>query len=296
MNLNQLRHVVMAYRLGSFSAAATELHVSQSSVTKSVAWVEGDLGYALFHRRARGVTVTEAGRDFIDRAARIVSDMDRLAADTASERVKRNAILRIGVAPPSIEGLLNRAIQALLGEPNDFRLHVQAGSTQRAMAQLMQGDIDLLVGTSDELGREQGFALEPIPDFVARIFCRQDHPLLAEKTITGHELRKYAIIVPDLSAPLVERLVRTIYGVDSDDVHLHIIDNFPMVASIVENTNVLGVASAGFAQTQTFLSKFRVVPNTPEHPLKLAVARRARWLPSPAMSRFLKAVRRYPPR
>ncbi|WP_430396058.1 LysR family transcriptional regulator [Ferrovibrio sp.] len=295
MNLNHLRHVVMVYRMGSFTAAASELNVSQSSVTKSVAWVEQALGYALFDRRARGVSVTEAGRNFIDRAARIVSDMDRLAADTAAGRGERSAILRVGVAPPSLEGLLNRAIRMLLREPNQFRLHMQASSTPKAMALLSQGDIDLLVGPTDELNREQSFILEDLPDFVGRIFCRRDHPLLIEKKVSEQQIRRYPIISPDLSAPLVEHLVRTVYGVDSGYVHLHIIDNFPMVASIIENTDALGVASSGFARTRTFLDKFRIVPNTVDHPLKLSVARRARWLPSPPMALFLKAVRRFPP-
>lgn len=296
MNLNHLRHVVMVYRMGSFTAAAAELHVTQSSVTKSVAWVEQDLGYALFDRRARGVSVTEAGRDFIDRAARIVSDMDRLAADTAAGRGERSSILRIGVAPPSLEGLLNRAIRTLLREPNQVRFHVQAGSTQRAMALLGQGDIDLLVGPTEELSREQGFALEHLPDFVGRIFCRKDHPLLREEAVDEQSLRRYPIIVPDLSAPRIEKLVRTVFGVDSGHAHLHIIDNFPMVAGIVQNTDALGVASSSFAHTKTFLQKFRVVPNTPDHPLKLSVAWRARWLPSAPMSRFLSAVRRHSPK
>lgn len=296
MNLNHLRHVVMVYRMGSFTAAAAEMNVSQSSVTKSVAWVEQELGFALFDRRARGVSVTEAGREFIERALRVVSDMDRLAADTARQRGERGAILRIGVAPPSLEGLLNRAIRLLMRDPDQFRLHVQAATTQRAVALLDQGDIDLLVGPTEELQREQSFALEHLPDFVGRIFCRRDHPVLAEAAAGAPPIRRYPIIAPDLSAPRVEELVRTVYGVDSGEVRLHIIDNFPMVAGIVETTDALGVASAGFARTRTFLERFRLVPHTPEHPLRLSVARRARWLPSPPMTRFLNAVRRYPPK
>ena len=295
MNLNQLRHVVMVYRMGSFTAASAELNVSQSSVTKSVAWVERDLGYALFDRRARGVSVTEAGRDFIDRALRIVSDMDRLAADAATGRAERSAILRVGVAPPSVEGLLNRAIRALLREPDQFRLHVQAGAAQKAIALLRQGDIGIPVGPTEELSREPSFALEHLPDFIGRIFCRRGHPLLMNGTVDGKDLRRYPIIVPDLSPPLVEQLVRTVYGVGSSQVHLHIIDNFPMVASIIENTDALGVASSSYARTKTFLRKFELVPDTPDHPLRFSVARRARWLPSPPMARFLNVVRRYPP-
>lgn len=295
MNLTQLRHVVMVYRMGSFTAAAGELNLSQSSVTKSVAFVEQDLGYAIFERRARGVAVTENGRDFIDRAMRIVSDMDRLAADSATQRGERSAILRIGIAPPSLEGLLNRAVRALLANPDQFRLHMQAASTQRAIALLRQGDIDLLVGPTEDLDWHPEFVLEPLPDFVGRIFCRQGHPLLSAGSPGDADLLKYPIIVPDLSAPTVEQLVRTVYGADSRQVQLHIMDNFPMVAGIVEHTDALGVASSSFALTQTFRQKFQVVPDTAEHPLRLCVARRARWLPSPPMTRFFNAVRRYPP-
>ena len=56
------------------TAAAKAMHVTQSAVTKAGADVEDDLGFTLFDRRARGVVVTAAGRDFIDRAARIVSE------------------------------------------------------------------------------------------------------------------------------------------------------------------------------------------------------------------------------
>lgn len=296
MNLNHLRHVVMVYRLGSLTAAAMELNVSQSSITKSLAWVEQDLGYSLFYRRARGVSVTEAGRDFIDRAARIVSDVDRLAADTATQRGERSAILRVGVAPPSLEGLMNRAVRTVLREADQFRVHMQAGSTQRGMALLSQGDIDLLLGPSDELARDPSFDFEPLPDFVGLIFCRQGHPLLSEASVSEVEIQRYPMITPDLSPPQVEALVRMVYGVDSQSVHLHIIDNFPTVASIIENTNAIGIASSTFARTRTFLKKFQLVPNTPAHPLKLSVAWRSRWLPSPPMKRFLSAVRQHPPK
>jgi DNA-binding transcriptional LysR family regulator len=295
VNLNQLRHVVMVYRMGSFTAAAAELNVSQSSVTKSVAWVEQDLGYALFDRRARGVSVTKDGRDFIDRAARIVSDMDRLSADTATERGERNSILRIAVAPPSLEGLMNRAIRTVLQEPDQFRIHMQASATQRGMALLGQGDIDMLVGPTDDLVHEPSFALEALPDFVGLIFCRQGHPLAAEPAVSKEHIRRYPMIVPDLTAPLVESLARAVHGTDSQSIHLHIIDNFPAVAGIIENTDAIGVASSSFARTRTFLEKFQLVPNTPAHPLRLSVAWRARWLPSPPMKRFLNAVRMYPP-
>ena len=45
------------------------------SVTKSVAELERYLGYSLFHRTSRGAMPTEEGREFIDRAARLLADV-----------------------------------------------------------------------------------------------------------------------------------------------------------------------------------------------------------------------------
>jgi DNA-binding transcriptional LysR family regulator len=45
--------------------------VTQSAITKSVADLESELGYAIFDRTARGVILTEDGRRFIERAARL---------------------------------------------------------------------------------------------------------------------------------------------------------------------------------------------------------------------------------
>lgn len=295
MNLNHLRHVVTVYRTGSFTAAAIELHLSQSSVTKSVAWAEQYLGYALFDRLPRGVSVTEAGREFIDRAARIVSDVDRLAADSAAMRGERNSVLRIGISPPSLAGLLNRALRSLVRESHEFTLYVQPGQTQRSITLLSQGDIDLLIGPTDELVMKQDFVLERLPDFASHAFCRLQHPLLAEATITRQQLRRYPLVLPDISAPQIDRVVRTLYGVESNQVQVHIIDNFSVMAGIVESTDVLGVASDNFARTETFRRRFQLLPGAPNHPLALSVAWRVRWHPSPPMLRFLKAIHQYPP-
>ena len=101
----KLRQVVGVDRAGSFSGASKSLHVSQSTLTKAVADVETSLGYALFFRTARGVVATPEGREFLNRAARIVADFDLLIEDTKSQRQNANQRLRVGISPATIEGL-----------------------------------------------------------------------------------------------------------------------------------------------------------------------------------------------
>jgi len=60
--LNALRAFEAAARLGSLSAAATELHVTHGAVSRQVRLLEDELGLALFHRDGRRLRLTDAGR------------------------------------------------------------------------------------------------------------------------------------------------------------------------------------------------------------------------------------------
>jgi len=61
---------------GSFSAAARLLRVGQPAVSKTVAQLEERLGVKLLARSTRGLTATEAGQNFYDRARRVLEDAD----------------------------------------------------------------------------------------------------------------------------------------------------------------------------------------------------------------------------
>ena len=63
--LNGLRAFEAAARTGSYVAAAAELHVSPSAISRLVKLLEGRLGTALFVRRANGLTVTDAGAIYL---------------------------------------------------------------------------------------------------------------------------------------------------------------------------------------------------------------------------------------
>ena len=61
----RLNHVVAAAQQGSFTAAARVVGVTQSAITKSIAELERQLGYLIFHRTSRGALLTDQGRALI---------------------------------------------------------------------------------------------------------------------------------------------------------------------------------------------------------------------------------------
>jgi DNA-binding transcriptional LysR family regulator len=85
---------VRVIETGSFSSAARQLHVGQPSVSKMIAQLEGRLGVRLLLRSTHGLTPTEAGQNFYERAVRSLEEADeadlaaRGAAATLSGRLR----------------------------------------------------------------------------------------------------------------------------------------------------------------------------------------------------------------
>lgn len=97
---------------GSLSAAARAMGMSQTMVTKHIAALETRLGVKLFHRTTRRLSITEAGRNYLESSGRILSEIEAADAAVAADRVEPRGLLRIN-APVSFGA---RQIAPLLAE------------------------------------------------------------------------------------------------------------------------------------------------------------------------------------
>jgi DNA-binding transcriptional LysR family regulator len=88
VNTADLEALMAVIRLGSFAAAARELHVDPSSVSRTVAALESELGARLFHRNTRKLAMTEAGAALALRLGPLLEELEQIrhaAVDSSSE-------------------------------------------------------------------------------------------------------------------------------------------------------------------------------------------------------------------
>jgi DNA-binding transcriptional LysR family regulator len=86
---------VAVVEAGSVSEAARRLRLSKSVVSERLAELEKSLGGILLHRTTRKLTLTEDGTVFLERAARIVREIEEAAADMAERRGTLSGPIRI---------------------------------------------------------------------------------------------------------------------------------------------------------------------------------------------------------
>ena len=293
MRFTRLKHVVEVDRNGSITAAANALNTTQSTVTKSVAAMEQELGFSLFVRKARGVVATEKGQEFLTRASRVLSDFEQLVTDVRAQQEEANTLLRIGVSPALMQGLLNRAIVEVISSFPDVRLQVQAVPAERGVRLLQRGDVDVLVGPLHRLTREPEFKCEAIKPMEAGLYTRKGHPLADKTNITRDDLKAYPMVAPDPQNPYTEELLQLL---KEDHVHdplrqLHIVEYFPMVAQIVQATDAVSSVSLDYARTKAFRAKFKLLDINIFTTLEMGCAWRTRWLPGRAARMFVHALK-----
>jgi DNA-binding transcriptional LysR family regulator len=97
LRLADLRTLLVVQRTGSISAAAREVRVTPSQVSKAIARMERYFGVRLLRRAARGISPTEEGRKVLARVARAV---DELSATVVPPRGERSS-LELTIAAPS---------------------------------------------------------------------------------------------------------------------------------------------------------------------------------------------------
>ncbi|GAC1577440.1 MAG: LysR family transcriptional regulator [Sphingomicrobium sp.] len=290
---SRLRYAVAVARLGSFSGASESVGVTQSAVTKSVADLEQQLGFALFHRTSRGAVPTPEGREFIDRAARLLAD----AADLFSERDRGadpySGQLRVGLFPGSIDWLITAPVIALLRRHAGLRIDIAAGNSERGVQLLSRGDIDVALGLEAAFTRWPQFKCGRIAVVKIVPFVRTGHPILTKARIGKAALAQFEFVMPSSSEPymsIIQQLYEQTGQRPSDRIHTT--DHFPLVRRIVASSDAIGMVAMDFTTNKWFRDNFVALPDSGLlDPLMLCYATRTRWPIKPAARALINQIR-----
>ena len=291
---SRLNYLVAVARAGSFTAAAQAAGVTQSAITKSIADLEKEIGYAIFYRTSRGVILTEKGGDFVTRVGRLLEDARELLQRAPTNSDPFAGVLRIGVCPASLEWLLVEPLVELLGRHRSIRYDISSAGFETIAQHLRSGAIDVAVGFDAAFSEWSDLRREPAGALSTTLFVRKGHPLAAKESVTERDLADYDFVTPS-AARTFNEIVRSLYerhGIDWRR-HVHRVDYFPAVRRLVEESDAIGVVGMSYAGTDKFAQRFKAISGVdlfPDGPLCCAV--RARWEPKAAARAFISIVRR----
>jgi LysR family glycine cleavage system transcriptional activator len=146
--LNALRAFEASARLGSFVSAAAELHVSAAAVSQQVRRLERYLDTTLFQRLARGLVLTDEGRDYLPELTR---GFDLLGQSTARVRAQRaGGVLTLSMLAAFANGWLLPRLQRFRERAPRVDVVLR---TSRSLTDFRREDVDLAIRFGPAPGR-----------------------------------------------------------------------------------------------------------------------------------------------
>ena len=148
-DLNRIAVFVRVVETGSFTGAAAALRLPKSSVSRSVARLEHDLGVRLLQRTTRSLHLTDAGHAYYEQASRALAGLDEAQASVSEMTTKPRGTVRVttvlDIGVNVVAGIVARFVR------QNPEIHVEMVLTGRLL-NLVEEGIDLAVraGTLDD--------------------------------------------------------------------------------------------------------------------------------------------------
>ncbi len=203
LELKTLKTFHAIVRTGSFNRAAEELNYAQSTVTMQIQKLEANLGVELLER-GKGISLTEAGRLFYEQSLRIVKDMERLHSSLADLQSGEAGSVRIGATDPTASYRLPVILRKFMSQFPKMELSVDISGSGALCERLLHGELDLVLCSAPELGKELYF--EPLFTEPFVLLMPEEHPLASEVRITADHLRGHRLLITAPHCPYRKKL------------------------------------------------------------------------------------------
>ena len=241
MTIQQCRYVLAVARCGSFSEAAKQLFVAQSSLSLGVKSLETELNIRIFDRSGNGVYLTDAGAEFIRYAQQLCQD-----AGLISERYGKSIQQKLYIATQHYDFIADIFGEMLKQTQSEgYRFSIREIETYQVIrdVQTAYSDIGIIAIKDSNLeimkrylsGRKLSFT--PVLSVTPHVFVRKEHPLAGKGKLTAEELKSYPYVSYAQGEHNSTYFTEELMDVPDGDKHIEISDRATLM-------NVLMVTDA----------------------------------------------------
>ncbi|MBW5468119.1 LysR family transcriptional regulator [Brevibacillus formosus] len=144
MELLQLQYFLTVARMEHVTEAARSLHVTQSSLSKTIQRLEEDLGVPLFDRTGRKLRLNEYGSKFLCRVERALFELEQGKLELRDLSNPEHGTLELAVTTAST---LPNILREFRKKRPDIQFHVQMLTTQEMVTLLHRGEVDFCLSS-----------------------------------------------------------------------------------------------------------------------------------------------------
>ena len=193
-SLRQIRYFLTIAELGNLTAAANQLFVAQPALSRQIAQLENELGFALFDRNPRGVTLTAAGKLYRDRVRTVERQLGAAAEESAQLAHGHAGVLRLlHSSSIPIDSLLP-TMRRFLADAPSARLDLDRISSEGQIDEVAAGRADIGLIRLPVLHRDPTLQFIELPAEPLYVALPNKHPRLSAASIRLADLAEEAFV------------------------------------------------------------------------------------------------------
>jgi LysR family transcriptional regulator, regulator of abg operon len=195
MDYRQLQLFLAAAERLNLSHAAEAMGISQPGLSKSMLRLQRELGTRLYHRRGRGIELTEPGRTLVKHAKLIETQLAEARSEVIGIAGGKIGEGRIGAGPSWLSRHLPVSMARVMVQNPDIRFTVDTGLPDRLIRRLRLGELDMVIGALPDNRVDPDLRFSRLSSDVIRVVGRKEHPLLRkrERSLADYAAQRWVL-------------------------------------------------------------------------------------------------------
>src|SRR6266480_1602954 len=194
MEIRQLRAFIAIAEMGTFTAGAMRVHVTQAAISMQIRQLENELGAKLFIRAPRRVMLTEAGELLLQRARQILRDHDAAVDEIAELAGAERGRLRVGSASAMVTtDVLPGLLKEVRKQHAGAEITVVSGTSEALVQQILGGELDVAFVSLPVEAR--GINTERLSQDQLVAIASPRHKLAKQRTLSAYTLAGEKLIL-----------------------------------------------------------------------------------------------------
>ncbi|NKF52637.1 LysR family transcriptional regulator [Shewanella sp. WXL01] len=198
MELRHLKHFVTLAEYKSYSLAASELNISQPSLTRSIQRLESLLEAKLMERNSRFVKLTYFGNIVLKHSEKILSSVSDLEAEVKLPRDDSFNDIVLGGGNLVASHVYDSILVEFTRKYPNFNVELCYRYVEELYGLMLKGELDVFLAETriTQLDKMPDIDIIPYCESKGVFCCRPGHPLLKEKYLFTPRLKDYQIALP----------------------------------------------------------------------------------------------------
>ena len=217
MDIRLLEYFLAVAKYGNITRAAEQLHVTQPTISRQLMELEEAVGSPLLIRGKRQVTLTEAGILFQQRAAEIVSLMEKTMRDISDQDDLLGGTVAIGCVESCVSRMLPKVLGGFSARYPKVKYELYSADGDDIREKLDRGDLDFGILLEPVEAAKYDFFRLPYRE-IWGVVMRRDDPLAQKATIGRDDLLSIPLILP--RREIVQDHIAGWFGLDRSQLNV----------------------------------------------------------------------------